>query len=641
MQWPNFFSKAQWRIATSITSIFLIVTFAASVQAALPDLPGPEVYPRAAPPIALKRGLSTIQFQPLRKVRTLSKRIALADRLIVVFQSKATETDKSASHLRAGARGAGLAMPLLKIGAKAVLVDVTGTKSLESAAQAYMDDPNVVAASPDWVMRAAETPNDPFFNRQGHLETNVKAPAAWNRTHGSTGVVVAILDTGINEAHSDLLGKVIARRDFTGSPSGTDDVKGHGTHVAGIAAASTNNSTGVAGMGYNSRLMNVKVLDDSGEGSISMLFNGIYWATDHGAHIINMSLASDDDCSTSWWEDWFDVGRNELRDSIGNAFSHNIVLVAAAGNSGTSAQHWPAACPNVLSIANTTLADTKASSSTFGTWVDVAAPGSSIFSTAVPGAASCQSGLTGEFANCSGTSMASPLVAGLAALVRASCNNASAPFIVARLTGTADPIAGTGTNWQFGRVNALRAVCFPPPSPARIGTVTASSIRLLWSDTTPGETFFEISRQPVGGSVTTVVVPANTTSFVDSGLTSGASIDYRVRTCDVNGCSEWSNTVRGRTGAPLTVTRLGLGNVKSLPAGINCGNGPTDCSEVYNPGTIVKLTPTGSINTHTNTEYEFDHWEGACAGQGEICTLTMSGAKSTRAVFVKTPFEIF
>ena len=125
MQWPNFFSKAQWRIATSITSIFLIVTFAASVQAALPDLPGPEVYPRAAPPIALKRGLSTIQFQPLRKVRTLSKRIALADRLIVVFQSKATETDKSASHLRAGARGAGLAMPLLKIGAKAVLVDVT------------------------------------------------------------------------------------------------------------------------------------------------------------------------------------------------------------------------------------------------------------------------------------------------------------------------------------------------------------------------------------------------------------------------------------------------------------------------------------------------------------------------------------
>jgi thermitase len=263
-------------------------------------------------------------------------------------------------------------------------------------------------------MHANETPNDPFIGSQGGLNT-IQAPAAWNRTHGSSGVLIAVLDSGINEAHPDLTGKVVARHDFTGSSAGTDDLVGHGTHVAGIAAASTNNAIGVAGVGYDSRLLNVKVLDDSGSGSISMLFDGIYWAADNGAHIINMSLGGEDDCSTSWWEDLFDVGRNELRDSIGYASDRNVVLVAAAGNNGANRQQWPGACPNVIAVANTTVNDVKAANSNFGTWVDLAAPGSSIFSTAVPGAPKCQSGLTGQFANCSGTSMASPHVASLAA----------------------------------------------------------------------------------------------------------------------------------------------------------------------------------------------------------------------------------
>ncbi|MEO6022365.1 MAG: S8 family serine peptidase, partial [Burkholderiales bacterium] len=496
--------KALYRNRASAISIFTIfaLTLAASARAALPSLPGPEVYPRAAQAIELRRGLEIVSVRPLKTVLTLSKRVALADRLIVVFKTKVAELDQNASHLLASTRGAGLAKPLLKMGPKAVLVDVTGAKSLEAAARAYAADPNVVAASPDWVMHTNETPNDPFIGVQGGLNT-IQAPAAWNRTHGSLGVVIAILDTGINEAHPDLAGKVVARHDFTGSSSGTNDMVGHGTHVAGIAAASTNNAVGVAGVGYDSRLLNVKVLDDSGDGSISMLFNGIYWATDNGAHVINMSLGADEDCSTSWWEDLFDVGRNELRDSISNAWSRNIVLVAAAGNNGVNRQQWPAACPNVVAVANTTITDVKSSSSNFGTWVDLAAPGSSIFSTAVPGAAKCQSGLVGQFANCSGTSMASPHVAGLAALVRASCNFTTSTDIVARLTSTADASPGTGSNWEFGRINALRAVCFPVPF-ARIGTVTATSIQLLWNDRTPGETRFEINRQIVNGGATII-----------------------------------------------------------------------------------------------------------------------------------------
>ena len=649
-----------------------------SAQAALPVVPGPEAYPRAAQPVFVKRGLETIQVRPLKTVLTLSKRKAVADRLIVVFRSTLADADKDLSHLRANRLGAGKALPLLKIGPKAILVDVTGAKSLEDAARAYKADPNVLHASPDWIMRASETPNDPFIGSQGGLNT-IQAPAAWNRTHSSTGMVIAVLDTGIDEAHPDLVGKVVDRRDFTGSSAGATDVAGHGTHVAGIAAASTNNAVGVAGVGYNSRLLNVKVLDDNGDGSISMLFDGIYWAADHGAHVINMSLGADQDCSTSWWEDLFDTGRNELRDSIGYAWSRNIVLVGAAGNNGVSRQQWPAACPNVVSVANTTIADVKATSSNFGTWVDVAAPGSSIFSTAVPGAGSCQSGLVGQFANCSGTSMASPHVAGIAALVRASCGFSSGADIVTRITSTADAIAGTGSNWQFGRVNAFRAVCFPVPGSATIGNVTASSLQLRWTDRTPGETRFEILRQPIGGTVLSnanlaiknvgalqltttkigsiggidpgavlttdvngtaasiVIVPANSTSYTHSGLSVGAKIDYRVRACDGLGCSEWSNIAHGRTGTKLTVSLSAGGKVTSTPAGINCGMGASSCNAVYSPGTVVNLKPTPYVNLLKHIAYEFDHWEGACAGQDYICSVSMSGAKSVRAVFVRDP----
>jgi hypothetical protein len=228
-------------------------------------------------------------------------------------------------------------------------------------------------------------------------------------------------------------------------------------------------------------------------------------------------------------------------------------------------------------------------------------------------------------------------VAGVAALVRASCNFSSGADIVARLTGTADAIAGTGSNWQFGRINALRAVCFPAPGNVRIGAVTASSIQLLWTDTTPGETRFDINAQPIGGNATTIIVPANTTSFTHSGLSTGVSIDYSVRACDGSGCSNWSNVAHGRTGAKLTVSLMGSGKVTSSPAGITCGMGATDCTEVYNPGTLVRLTATPYINLPKHIAFEFDHWEGACSGQVSVCAVSMTGAKSAKAVFAKDP----
>jgi thermitase len=592
----------------------------------------PGLYPRADTPVQITRGSQTLAVRPLKTVKTQRGSDAVAERLLVSFNGTLTATDLADVQTKAARGGAGAARPLARVG-RSYLVDVAGAQSLEAAAKAYIAaDPRVRSASPDFIMHSQEIPNDPNFGLQSGM-FNIQAPAAWNRTHG--GGRIAVLDSGISQ-HPDLAAKIVTSKDFVGSPVGANDVFGHGTHVAGIAAAATNNAQGVAGVGYNAFLLNGKVLDDTGSGSMSSLASGINWATDNGANVINMSLAGSEDCSTTWYEDLFDTGRAEVRDAINRAFSNNVVLVAAAGNSGNSSQLWPAACPNVISVANTTSSDAKAPSSNFGTWVDVAAPGTSIFSTAVPGGAACQSGLVGAFANCSGTSMAAPHVAGLAALVQASCFLPNAQAVVDRITSTADQIPGTGVNWQFGRINALRAVCYPAPL-LRLGTVYPTSVQLLWGDNMPGESSFQVGYRLTGTSVLAQIsLPANSTSTTVSGLTTGSSYDFMVRVCDTAGCSNWSNIITTHVGYnKLSVSVSVGGKVTSTPAGINCGLSNSDCSELYAPGTVVSLLPTPYINLLKNIEYDFDHWEGSCAGAAYSCSVTMSGARSAKAVFVQ------
>ena len=303
-----------------------------------------------------------------------------------------------------------------------------------------------------------------------------------------------------------------------------------------------------------------------------------------------------------------------------------MVIVAAAGNNNNSRRTRPASCPNVLSVASTTSTDARSGFSTFGAWVDVAAPGSGITTLT-------NAGGVGPY---SGTSYAAPHVAGLAALVRFSCGPIGAQAVVDRITGGADAIAGTGASWQFGRVNALNAVCFPKPSSLRSGTVTASSIQLLWGDTTPGETGFELRHRPVGGAWTTVLRPANTTTWTHAGLSGGGSYDIRCAPTTRSAPPPGRNLVRESAGYKLTVSTGGLGRVTTTPAGINCGLTYGDCDHVFAPGTAVSLTPWPYISLSAGEEWEFDHWEGACTGTG-LCTVTMSAARTVRAVFVRVP----
>jgi len=160
-------------------------------------------------------------------------------------------------------------------------------------------------------------------------------------------------------------------------------------------------------------------------------------------------------------------------------------------------------------------------------------------------------------------------------------------------------------------------------------------MQLLWTDTTPGESSFQVARSVTGSGVWSFFsVPANATSYSSTGLTAGASYDHKVRACDANGCSGWSNTVSAEAGSiKLTVTSSAGGKVTG--PGISCGQGATDCSELYDPGTVVTLRATPLFNPTKNIEFELDHWEGACAGQYYQCALTMNAARSTRAVFVQ------
>lgn len=330
---------------------------------------------------------------------------------------------------------------------------------------AYERNPNVRFAEVNGLYRAADhgRPNDPQVDQQwqydntgqtgGTNNADVYAFGAWHATSDSDTVPIAVLDSGIKQSHGDLQGKIAQNANFSTSTT-VDDVYGHGTHVAGSAAASTNNGVGVAGTCGGCVLYNTKVLDDYGNGSWSGIANGIVWAADNGAKVINMSLGGTSSSLT-------------VEDAVNYAWGKGAILVAAAGNGGSNTLFYPAAYTNVIAVAATDHNDQKATFSNYGSsWVDVAAPGVSILSTTVDGA----------YGKKDGTSMATPHVSGVAGLVwsvsPASTTNQS---IRDKVEATADPVAGTGTYWAKGRINSCKAVgstCDRDATPPTVSSVS-------------------------------------------------------------------------------------------------------------------------------------------------------------------------
>lgn len=361
------------------------------------------------------------------------------DRILVKFQPGTDAATAAAIHRQ---NGGTVIDTIPQIDVQVVTVPA-GTVRAKVAD--YGHSANVQYTEPDYIAYAVGKPTpppiptvwpDPYLDDQWGMK-KVQAPAAWERTKGD-GVKIAILDTGIDQNHPDLSSKIVAQKNFTGKGI-PDDRYGHGTHVAGIASAITNNGIGVAGLGYNAKLMNGKVLSDTGSGYYSWIASGVIWAADNGAKVINMSLGGGADDST-------------LQSAVNYAWTKGVVVVAAAGNNSNSNPFYPAYYGNCIAVAATDSSDLKPYWSNFGReWVDVAAPGVDIYSTLN----------TGGYGLMSGTSMASPHVAGLAALVWATQYGASNGNVRSRIESGADRTTADATGTEWGRIDALRAVSAP------------------------------------------------------------------------------------------------------------------------------------------------------------------------------------
>jgi thermitase len=317
-------------------------------------------------------------------------------------------------------------------------------------------DPNVLYAEPNYIAHALIDPDDTYYNppyeRQWGL-SKIEAPSAWDITTGSGDIVIAVVDTGIDLDHPDFScsGKLVTGKNFVDTSSPPEDDQGHGSHVAGIAAACTNNSTGVAGVAWGARLMPVKVLDSSGNGTYEWVANGITYAADHGADIVNLSLGGLSDSST-------------LSDAVEYAYNRGTLVVAAAGNCAQGGYYcdyyvnpimYPAAYSTTLAVAATDSLDNWASFSEHHPYVDVAAPGVNIYSTVI-----------GGYGYKDGTSMATPYVAGLAALIWSLDPSLAHDQVRNIIQITADDLqvppglGGPGKDdyTGYGRINAGRAV---------------------------------------------------------------------------------------------------------------------------------------------------------------------------------------
>jgi hypothetical protein len=463
------------------------------------------------------------------------------------------------------------------------VLDMRRHPDMESVARAFAADPAVEYCEPDYTVRTAFVPNDPFYSSccsWGQQFADlwgipaIDAQDAWDVTRGNS-IVVAVVDTGIDYTHPDLAANVWTNPGEVPDNGVDDDLNGyvddvhgwnfadgnadpiddyfHGTHVAGTIAAVGDNTTGVIGVAFESRVMAVRALGTSGYGTISDAVRAIQYAVDNGADVIN----------ASWGLSSFS---QTLADAVAGAHAAGVVFVAAAGNSSEDVGgFFPASLPHAIAVSAVTEQGARADFSNFGVQLDVAAPGGgdgpppdaavfpafsilSVKSSAISPAIHLDPVLTlvqggAEYLRLAGTSMATPHVAGVAALVLAANPTFGVEQVRQVLRSTADDLgpAGFDTDTGAGRVNAARAVVAPPPLVAHIveprggRLVGAAAIDLLGSAEGPGFTAYTLDYRtvsdpegwvrmagPIGAPVSNGLLATWDASSVDDG-------DYVVR----------------------------------------------------------------------------------------------------------------
>lgn len=347
----------------------------------------------------------------------------------------------------------------------------------------------------DGIAKTHSTPNDPDFPSQWHLY-KIQGPSAWNYTVGQSGVVIGVIDSGLDTTHPDLAPKLTAGWNFITGTSTITDTMGHGTAVSGTAAAATNNGAGVSGVAWNNLIMPLVVVDSTGNASYSNMASAITYAADNGARVVNLSLAGSTSSST-------------LQSAVDYAWNKGVVVVAAAGNYSTSAPYYPAACNNVMAVSSTDANDNFSTFSDYGSWISVSAPGENILTT--------NSG--GSYGGWSGTSFSSPIVAGLAALVF-SYNPALTPAtVVSLIEKNADDLGTPGFDnyYGWGRVNAYRTL-LAASTPTAIDTIPPTV-----SISAPGNGVNVTGTISIQGTATDNVGVTSVSLYIDGQLASSSS----------------------------------------------------------------------------------------------------------------------
>jgi subtilisin family serine protease len=468
---------------------------------------------------------------------TLSKAdgsVDLKDRYIVVFRESVEDIDAATEQLMRGNSGK------VHFRYRHAIKGFSATIPAQ-ALEGMRRNPNVESIEPDGlVYKDLTQTNPPSWGLDRIDQRQLPLSNSYSYQNEGEGVDVYIIDTGIRFDHQEYYGRAVSGYDFVDNDNNAYDCDGHGTHVAGTVGGTT------VGVAKKVKLIAVRVLDCNGSGTWSGVIAGIDWVTANAnlpanantPAVANMSLGGG----------YFSL----INTAVENSIASGVVYAVSAGNSNANACNYsPASAPNALTVGSTTSSDSRSSFSNYGTCVDVFAPGSNIRSSTMT--------TTSSYANWSGTSMASPHVAGVAALYLASNPSATvtqvnAAIINGATTGVvSNPGTGSPNRLLYNQIAGAPVTPTVPADPTSLGysSLTSSSVVLTWTDNAGDENGFRIERSTNSGSTWTTAgtVGASITTFTDNGL--AASTPYSMRVIAFNGAGDSgpSNTVAFTTPA--------------------------------------------------------------------------------------------